>query len=137
MDIKKALALLLFTVLLAFSPAAFAQSSYADVKVDDLTDAQIRQMIQKAESIGYNDAQLEQMAAAQGMPQTEIQKLRLRVQKIRSNQGSEGDNRQGNPQAGSFNNQNNGQDAENGRTYGATGLNNQQNRYNNPDSFLV
>jgi protein involved in polysaccharide export with SLBB domain len=137
MDIKKALALLLFTVLLAFSPAAFAQSSYADVKVDDLTDAQIRQMIQKAESIGYNDAQLEQMAAAQGMPQTEIQKLRLRVQKIRSNQGSEGDNRQGNPQAGSFNNQNNGQDAENGRTYGATGLNNQQNRYNNPDSLAM
>jgi protein involved in polysaccharide export with SLBB domain len=137
MDIKKALALLLFTVLLAFSPAAFAQSSYADVKVDDLTDAQIRQMIQKAESIGYNDAQLEQMAAAQGMPQTEIQKLRLRVQKIRSNQGSEADNRQGNPQTGSFNNQNNGQDAVNGRTYGATGLNNQQNRYNNPDSLAM
>lgn len=137
MDIKKALALLLFTVLLAFSPAAFAQSSYADVKVDDLTDAQIRQMIQKAESIGYNDAQLEQMAAAQGMPQTEIQKLRLRVQKIRSNQGSEADNRQGNPQTGSFNNQNNGQDAVNGRTYGANGLNNQQNRYNNPDSLAM
>lgn len=85
MDIKRKLALLFFVVLLAFSPAAFAQSSYADVKVDELTDAQIRQMIQRAESIGYNDAQLEQMAAAQGMPQTEIQKLRLRVQKIRGN----------------------------------------------------
>jgi protein involved in polysaccharide export with SLBB domain len=87
MDIKKVLALLSFLVLLTFSPAAFAQSSYADVKVDDLTDSQIRQMIQRAESIGYNDAQLEQLAAAQGMPPQEIQKLRLRVQKIRSNQG--------------------------------------------------
>lgn len=86
MDIKKVLALLSFLVLLIFSQASFAQSSYSDVKVDELTDAQIRQMIQRAESIGYNDAQLEQLAAAQGMPAQEIQKLRLRVQKIRNNE---------------------------------------------------
>ncbi len=88
MDIKRGLALLFFMVLLAFTPAAFAQSNYADVKVDELTDAQIRQLMQRAESIGYNDAQLEQMALAQGMPQTEIQKLRLRVQRIRNTQGA-------------------------------------------------
>lgn len=63
--------------------SAFSQTSYADVKVDDLTDAQIRQMIQRAESVGYGDAQLEQMAAAQGMKPAEIEKLRVRVEKIR------------------------------------------------------
>jgi len=140
MDIKKALALLFFMVMLALSPAAFAQSSYADVKVDDLTDAQIRQMIQRAESIGYNDAQLEQMAAAQGMPQTEIQKLRLRVQKIRNNQGTttSQDITSGNPRPGTFNNANT-QDARTGRTYGRDGVNNnnQQQIYRNPDSLAM
>jgi protein involved in polysaccharide export with SLBB domain len=90
MNFKKVIALLFLLMAIAFTPAAFAQQNYADVKVDELTDAQVRQLIQKAESIGYNDAQLEQMAAAQGMPASEIQKLRLRVQKIRSNQGTEG-----------------------------------------------
>ena len=39
--------------------------------------------MQRAESIGYNDAQLEQMAAAQGMKQEEILKLRKRVAEMR------------------------------------------------------
>lgn len=139
MDIKKILALLAFMVLIAFSPAAFAQSSYADVKVDDLTDAQIRQMIQRAESIGYNDAQLEQMAAAQGMPQTEIQKLRLRVQKIRNNT-TDNSNNTNNGQYGSPNN-GNFQEQTSGRSYGRKDLNNpaQQQQYKalNPDSLAM
>jgi protein involved in polysaccharide export with SLBB domain len=132
MDIRKALALLFLMVLIVFSPAAFAQSSYADVRVDDLTDAQIRQMIQRAESIGYNDAQLEQMAAAQGMPQTEIQKLRVRVQRIRSNLGGNFENVNKQQQSSGYPN-NNTQDAMLGRTY--AGNNKQQNQYNNPDSL--
>lgn len=62
--------------------SSFGQN-YSNVKVDELSDAQILQMIKKAESIGYGDAQLEQMAAAQGMKADEIQKLRLRVEKVR------------------------------------------------------
>lgn len=58
-------------------------NNYANVKVDELSDAQVRQFIQRAESIGYTDAQLEQMAAAQGMKAEEVQKLRARVEKIR------------------------------------------------------
>lgn len=96
MDIKKVLALLLLFVVIAFTPSASAQNTYADVKVDELTDAQIRQMIQRAESVGYNDAQLEQMAAAQGMPAAEIQKLRMRVQKIRANQPANSSSGNGN-----------------------------------------
>ena len=87
MSFKKALAILLFFTAIFLNETAFAQSNYSNVKVDELSDAQIRQLIQRAESIGYNDAQLEQMAAAQGMKTEEIQKLKLRVEKIRK-QGS-------------------------------------------------
>jgi protein involved in polysaccharide export with SLBB domain len=83
MDYKKIFFLLLFIAVTGFSQIAFAQTNYSDVRVDDLTDAQIRQMIQKAESVGYSDAQLEQLAAAQGMKPAEIEKLRTRVAKIR------------------------------------------------------
>ena len=79
-NIKLLLSFLILTLL--FSIPSFAQN-YANVKVDELSDAQILQMIKKAESIGYSEAQLEQMAAAQGMKQDEVQKLRLRVEKVR------------------------------------------------------
>ena len=71
------------------SQSLYAQTNYADVKVDELSDAKIRELMQRAESIGYNDAQLEQLALAQGMPQTEIEKLRVRVEKIRKQDGTE------------------------------------------------
>ena len=72
-------------LLLFISQTTFAQTTdYSNVKVDDLSDAQIRTMIKRAESIGYTDAQLEQMALAQGMKPAEIEKLRLRVDNIRS-----------------------------------------------------
>jgi protein involved in polysaccharide export with SLBB domain len=84
MKFKKALAGLLFFVILLSAQLVFSQANYADVKVDELSDAKIREMMQRAESVGYNDAQLEQMAAAQGMKPEEITKLRARVAKIRS-----------------------------------------------------
>ncbi len=71
-----------FTIILA-SPL-FAQTNYADVKVEDLTDTQIRQLMERAKSIGFDDTQLEQLAAAQGMKDSEIKKLRLRIQKLRN-----------------------------------------------------
>ncbi|UKT63283.1 SLBB domain-containing protein [Pedobacter mucosus] len=88
MNFKTLRLTMLFVCALFISINAFSQTNYADVKVDDLTDTQIRQLIQRAESIGYNDIQLEQMAAAQGMSSTEIQKLRLRVEKIRKEESS-------------------------------------------------
>ncbi|MCZ4242921.1 SLBB domain-containing protein [Pedobacter punctiformis] len=80
-QILKSLTLLI--ICLSFSLISLAQTNYANIKVDELSDAQILQMIKRAESIGYGDAQLEQMAAAQGMKADEIQKLRLRVEKVR------------------------------------------------------
>jgi len=88
MKFKKIYTLLFFFFALITAQIAVAQINYADVKVDDLPDTQIRQLIQRAESLGFDDLQLEQMAAAQGMKPTEIQKLRLRVEKIRKLDGS-------------------------------------------------
>ena len=71
-------------LLLLLADVVNAQTNYANVKVDDLTDVQIKSMMQRAESMGYSDVQLEQMAQAQGMNSTEIEKLRLRVDAIKS-----------------------------------------------------
>lgn len=83
MKFKNTVKTVLFFFIVLIVQSAYSQTNYADVKVDDLTDAQIIQMMQRAESVGYDDAQLEQVAAAQGMKPSEIQKLRLRVEKIR------------------------------------------------------
>ncbi len=83
MAMKQTIKIFLSVFLLALSFTSFAQN-YSTIKVDELSDAQILQMIKKAESIGYSDAQLVQMAAAQGMKPDEIQKLQLRVQKVRN-----------------------------------------------------
>jgi protein involved in polysaccharide export with SLBB domain len=82
--LRKALSLLIFTVLITLSQLTLAQTNYSDIRVDDLTDTQIRQLMERAESIGYNDEQLAQMALAQGMKPEEIEKLKLRVDKLRS-----------------------------------------------------
>ncbi len=87
MNFKRIYLLLCFFTFI-FAAPALAQTNYADIKVDDLTDTQIKQLMQRAESIGYSDAQLEQMAAAQGMKESEIKKLRLRVEKIRKGESS-------------------------------------------------
>jgi protein involved in polysaccharide export with SLBB domain len=84
MNLKKAFTGFIFFILLISAQLVYSQANYADIKVDELSDAKIREMMQRAESIGYNDAQLEQMAAAQGMKPEEITKLRGRVAKIRS-----------------------------------------------------
>ncbi len=83
MNFKRTITAILFLFAVLITQTAFSQSNYSDVKVDELSDAQIRQLIQRAESIGYNDAQLEQMAKAQGMKPEEVVKLRARVEKIR------------------------------------------------------
>jgi protein involved in polysaccharide export with SLBB domain len=84
MKLKKIIAAVVFFIAIAFSQYALAQTNYSDIKVDELSDAQIRQLILRAESAGYSDSQLEQMASAQGMKATEIKKLRTRIEKIRN-----------------------------------------------------
>lgn len=88
MNVRNIFTAVLFFITVLVAQSAFSQTNYADVKVDDLTDAQIKQMIQRAESVGYSEAQLEQMAAAQGMKPAEAQKLRARVEKLKGATGS-------------------------------------------------
>ncbi len=49
------------------------------VRVDQLTDAQIQSFITRMKSTGMSQQQLEQIASARGMPASEISKLRRRI----------------------------------------------------------
>ena len=73
-------------ILVFVSYVAHAQSlqDIQNVKVDNLSDAQIEQLIKRAQSSGLNEQQLESMARERGMPATEVAKLRQRIQELRS-----------------------------------------------------
>src|SRR5690606_6746639 len=78
--------LFLGIILLFISVVANGQSlqDIQNVKVDNLSDAQIEQLIKRAESSGLNEQQLESMARERGMPATEVAKLRQRIMGLRS-----------------------------------------------------
>jgi len=59
------------------------QQDFSNVRVDDLTDAQIRTIMKQVAATGMGDEQLEKVAAARGMSNTEITKLRQRVEVIK------------------------------------------------------
>ncbi|RYY07735.1 MAG: capsule biosynthesis protein [Sphingobacteriaceae bacterium] len=59
----------------------------SSVNVDDLTDQQIKEYLQKAESSGLSETALLQQAQNRGMSISQIQKLRLRITSIRSKAG--------------------------------------------------
>lgn len=80
--------LFILTLLMFIASGLHAQMNYADVKVDELTDTQVRLLIQRAESMGYNDSQIEQMALMQGMKASEVEKLKTRITSVRSKEGT-------------------------------------------------
>lgn len=84
---KKLLVLLLFFLLSEFSIAQ-SLSDIQNIKVDNLSDAQIEQLIKRAEGQGLNEQQMLNMAAERGMPAGEVAKLRQRINALRSGGGS-------------------------------------------------
>ncbi|TAH00302.1 MAG: capsule biosynthesis protein [Sphingobacteriales bacterium] len=82
----KNIILLLFVFLSVIAVKTNAQNingkNFSSVRVDDLTDSQIRQFMQQVQASGLSDAELEQVAAAKGMSTVEITKLRDRVEKL-------------------------------------------------------
>jgi protein involved in polysaccharide export with SLBB domain len=58
----------------------------AKVRVDDLTDDQVKKFVDKAASSGLTQQDLETAAQAKGMKATEIQKLRDRITKLKLDQ---------------------------------------------------
>jgi protein involved in polysaccharide export with SLBB domain len=62
-------------------------SNLSNVNVNDLSDAQIRQLMQQAQSAGLSDDQLLQQAQARGMSDDQIQALQKRITDMRSKDG--------------------------------------------------
>lgn len=83
------LAFVLCISLLICVPAVKAQGvqNLSNIKVDNLSDDQIRQIQKQIESSGIPDSQLEQAALARGMSATEVQKLRARISNLKSTVG--------------------------------------------------
>ncbi|MGY6521268.1 MAG: SLBB domain-containing protein [Mongoliitalea sp.] len=82
---------ILFVIILStihFAVLAQSLSDIQNVKVDNLSDAQLEQLIKRAEAQGMNEQQVYSLAAERGMPAAEIAKLRQRVSSLRSGGGS-------------------------------------------------
>lgn len=78
------LTLLLLLIGIAFPAVAQVNpSSMSNVRVDELSDAQVRAFMRQVEASGLSDAQIEQVAQARGMMPEEIPKLRQRVNKLK------------------------------------------------------
>lgn len=60
----------------------------SSVSVDQLSDDQIRQLIAKMEEGGYTIDQLQPVAISKGMSPSEFQKLKYRIEKVRSESGT-------------------------------------------------
>ncbi|GAB2609164.1 SLBB domain-containing protein [Belliella aquatica] len=71
-------------------------SDIGSIKVDNLSDAQVEQLVKRAESSGMNEQQLISMARERGMPAQEISKLQQRISAIRSGRGASNNQGQGN-----------------------------------------
>ncbi len=57
-------------------------NNLSNVRVDELTDQQIRAYMKQAEASGITEEQFVQLALQRGMPATEIEKLRERIKKL-------------------------------------------------------
>lgn len=77
--------LLLWICVIGFMSSVQAQSNPSNIKVDDLSDAQVEQYVQRAALMGYGESQLDGFARAQGISAVETRKLKDRLQKIRRN----------------------------------------------------
>ncbi len=83
---KRIFSLMALILCLGLSLPVLAQvnpQNMGNVRVDELSDDQVRSFMRQAEANGMGDAQLEQIAQARGMRPEEIQKLRQRVEKLK------------------------------------------------------
>ncbi|RYY08299.1 MAG: capsule biosynthesis protein [Sphingobacteriaceae bacterium] len=92
MNKKNFIAFILFTIinlgLLVHANAQVNLQNLSSINVDNLTDQQIRKLIQDAQNAGLSDAAILQQARSRGMSQAQIQKFQDRVAEIRRSSGS-------------------------------------------------
>ncbi len=89
LEILRSAGLLLLFFLVATTLYAQSLSDIQNIKVDNLSDSQIQQLIQRAESSGMTQAQLEAFARERGMPAGEINKLRQRIMSLQGGSKSQ------------------------------------------------
>ena len=91
--LKKALGIFFITFSLISFQIEFTQAqSMADlsaINVDDLSDAQIQELIRRAGEAGLSESELIQMARLRGVSEAELEKLKKRIEKMEIS-GSEG-----------------------------------------------
>ena len=80
--------LLIITLTVMSVMDAKAQTDYSKVDVKSLSDAQVKQVMQRGDEMGYTDAQLVQAMKSQGLNETQGAELLTRMQKIRTESGS-------------------------------------------------
>lgn len=86
MSIKNCFSLLALLLFFSISLPVLAQvnrQNLNNIRVDELSDDQVRNFMRQAEASGMGDAQLEQMVQARGMRPEEAKKLRERVEKLK------------------------------------------------------
>jgi protein involved in polysaccharide export with SLBB domain len=74
--------LITFFVLIVFSLQGQSLSDIQNLRVDDLSDAQLEQLIKRAESSGLTTNQLTALARERGMPALEAAKLSKRISSL-------------------------------------------------------
>lgn len=63
---------------------AQSAADIATIKVDELSDEQLQELVRRASEAGLSEAQLLQMARLRGVPATELDKLRKRLEQLDS-----------------------------------------------------
>jgi protein involved in polysaccharide export with SLBB domain len=95
MKINKLFTLLALFLLIGLTVPVFSQvnpQNLSNIRVDELSDDQVRAFMRQVEASGLGEAQLEQIAQSRGMRPEEVKKLRERVDKLKK-----AGNKQANP----------------------------------------
>jgi protein involved in polysaccharide export with SLBB domain len=96
----KAILLMLGFSLLFFAAQGQSLSDIQNIKVDELSDSQLEQMLKKAEDNGVSPNQLEAMARERGMPASEASKLAKRIAELRKSGSKKTDSKTGESTSG-------------------------------------
>jgi len=94
-----ALVFFLFLSNNSFSQDIFRNNNLREIDVDQISDNDIQKYLQQLKAMGISQQQAEQIAISKGMPISEIQKLRQRIQKLNTTTNQSQNNlpgRQGN-----------------------------------------
>ena len=80
---KRIAIFILFLITIGFAETSYSQDFQnidpKTINVDNLTDEQIQQFVNRAQSSGMTQSQLEEIARQRGMSEVEISKLRTRI----------------------------------------------------------